>query len=164
MYAFTDNNQVTLRGRGAAAVGGGGAVGAYLSAGLPDLPAGAVIVLVAAALFLFSMLLGRARGVMRPDLDPESAAFLIHETIDAAANQIGDKEMARTLLGGESRIEVLAELEPDPESYTKYKWTSGLGPQGIEISPGTTAQVRVTIEELAPITLILPFLKSASGL
>jgi manganese/zinc/iron transport system permease protein len=40
-----------------------GAYGAYLSAGLPDLPAGAVIVLVAAGLFLFSMLFGSARGV-----------------------------------------------------------------------------------------------------
>ncbi|MHC4995483.1 MAG: metal ABC transporter permease, partial [Planctomycetota bacterium] len=40
-----------------------GAYGAYLSADLPDLPAGAVIVLVASALFLLSMLFGRARGV-----------------------------------------------------------------------------------------------------
>lgn len=49
----------------AAAIGGGcGVVGAGLSALLPRLPAGAVIVLVAAAVFLFSMLFGTARGVL----------------------------------------------------------------------------------------------------
>lgn len=50
----------------AAAVGAvSGAVGAYLSAQQPDLPAGAVIVLVATSLFLVSMLFGTARGVGR---------------------------------------------------------------------------------------------------
>lgn len=31
---------------------------------------------------------GQARGVMRAELEPESAAFLIHETIDAAATRL----------------------------------------------------------------------------
>jgi manganese/zinc/iron transport system permease protein len=39
-------------------------VGAALSAAQPDLPAGAVIVLVASTLFLFSLLAGSARGVL----------------------------------------------------------------------------------------------------
>jgi manganese/zinc/iron transport system permease protein len=42
-----------------------GWVGAALSALLPRLPAGAVIVLVAAVIFLFSMIFGRSRGVLR---------------------------------------------------------------------------------------------------
>lgn len=41
-----------------------GWMGATISALLPRLPAGAVIVLVAATIFLLSMVLGRARGVM----------------------------------------------------------------------------------------------------
>ena len=50
----------------AAAIGGvSGWLGASTSALLPGLPAGAIIVLVAAAIFLFSLLFGRARGVVR---------------------------------------------------------------------------------------------------
>lgn len=83
-------------------------------------------------------------------------------TTEAAANQIGDLEVARSLLGGESRIEVLADLDTDALSPTGFAWTSGHGPEKVQITPGTTASVRVTIEERAPITLLLPFLKSLS--
>jgi HlyD family secretion protein len=83
-------------------------------------------------------------------------------TIDAATNQIGDRYVARTLLGDESRIEVLAHLDVD-DTFTKYKWTSGTGPESTPITAGTTAHVRVTIEEIAPYELILPFLRSVSG-
>ena len=85
-------------------------------------------------------------------------------TIAAAANQIGDREQAHTLLGGHSRIEVMVSLDEDEASHTGFAWTSGLGPKDVKISPGTTANVRVTIEEPAPITLILPFLRSTSGI
>lgn len=83
-------------------------------------------------------------------------------TIDAATNQIGDRYMARTLLGDENRIEVLADLDAD-DTFTKYKWTSGRGPERTPITAGTTAQVRVTLEEIAPYELIFPFLRSFSG-
>lgn len=85
-------------------------------------------------------------------------------TTAAATHQIGDFETARGLLGGESRIEVLAELEIDMDTATRYKWTSGRGPEKARITAGTTAEVRVTIEELAPIELILPFLRSNTGI
>ncbi len=45
------------------------------------------------------------------------------------------------------------------DEYTGYDWTSGKGPKKTPISAGTTASVRVTIEERAPITLVLPFLR-----
>jgi len=52
-----------------AVIGGtSGWLGASISALLPNLPAGAVIVLVAALIFLFSMVLGTARGVLRRSL------------------------------------------------------------------------------------------------
>jgi HlyD family secretion protein len=85
-------------------------------------------------------------------------------TTEAAATQIGDLDTARYLIGGESRVEVQARLEPDPHSPSGFAWTSGKGPADVAITPGTTAEVRVTIEERAPITLLLPFLRSlASG-
>jgi HlyD family secretion protein len=85
-------------------------------------------------------------------------------TVEAAANQIGDLEIARSLLGGEARIQVLARLDLDPDSFTGFQWTSGSGPEDVRVTAGTTAAVRVTIEQRAPITLILPFLKNVSGL
>ena len=82
-------------------------------------------------------------------------------TIQAAAHQIGDLETARTLLGGETRIEVLANLERD--EARSLVWTSGKGPGDFPVTAGTTAEVRVTVEEIAPIELVLPFLKSLVG-
>ncbi|MCH8475243.1 MAG: metal ABC transporter permease [Opitutales bacterium] len=49
--------------------GASGWVGASLSALLPRLPAGAIVVLVASSIFLFSLLFGTARGVLRRSLD-----------------------------------------------------------------------------------------------
>jgi len=85
-------------------------------------------------------------------------------TIDAAANEIGDLEVARSLLGGETRIEVMARLETDATSPTGFAWTSGKGPKDLPVTAGTTAEARVTTEELAPITLVLPFLESSFGM
>lgn len=82
-------------------------------------------------------------------------------TTAAAANQIGDPEIARTLLGGQSRIGVLASLEAD-DTFTGFKWTSGEGPDDFLITAGTTAEVRVTVRERRPITLVFPFLERLS--
>jgi HlyD family secretion protein len=82
-------------------------------------------------------------------------------TTAAAANQIGDPEIARTLLGGQSRIGVLASLEAD-DTFTGFKWTSGEGPDDFLITAGTTAEVCVTVRERRPITLVFPFLERLS--
>ena len=81
-------------------------------------------------------------------------------TADAAGAQIGDLATAQRLLGGENRIELLCRLERDPDSPTGFAWTSGRGPKDVRVTAGTTARVRVTIEEQAPIDLVLPFLES----
>ena len=46
-------------------------------------------------------------------------------------------------------------------SFSGFKWTSG-GPN-LKFSAGTTAAVRVTVDERAPITYLFPFLKSIMG-
>ncbi len=82
----------------------------------------------------------------------------------AAASQIGDIEIARTLLGGENRIEVTARLLPDPQSPSGYAWTSRPGPERVLVTAGTTARVRVTVDERAPITFVIPYLRSLTGM
>ncbi|MEM7203170.1 MAG: NHLP bacteriocin system secretion protein [Planctomycetota bacterium] len=84
-------------------------------------------------------------------------------TTAAAAHQIGGIEAARALLGGEPRIQVEVALERDPRTPTSFEWTSGRGPDGLEITSGTTADAWVTLEERAPIALVLPFLRSVVG-
>ena len=84
-------------------------------------------------------------------------------TTASVANQIGDPEIARTLLGGQSRIGVEAALAPG-DTYTGFEWTSGGGPEGFKITAGTTAEVRVTIRERRPITVLLPFLENLDEL
>lgn len=85
-------------------------------------------------------------------------------TTGAAASQIGDLELARSLLQGRNMIEVLVELHEDSTSPTGFSWTSGTGPTGIPITAGTTGLARVTVEERKPISIVLPFLRSATGL
>lgn len=84
-------------------------------------------------------------------------------TFEAVANQIGDLDLARALVAGPSRIEVLAELLPDASTPSGFAWTTGGGPGELRVTPGTTAHVRVTIDERAPITFVLPFLRALRG-
>jgi len=84
-------------------------------------------------------------------------------TTAAAAHQLGEVEIARALLGSETRIEVLIELLRDGASG-ELVWSSGRGPEDLRITPGTTAQVRVNVGQRAPITFVLPFLKELFGL
>ena len=59
-------------------------------------------------------------------------------TTDAITNVVGSREIARELARDGSRIQVIAELDPDPQAPSGYRWTSGRGPE-VEVSAGTTA-------------------------
>jgi len=83
-------------------------------------------------------------------------------TTDAAANQVGNREMAQVLTGGGNRIEVFAAPGLDAATASGFRWTSGEGPD-LAITAGTTAEISVTIEERAPITFVLPILRSWFG-
>ena len=72
---------------------------------------------------------------------------------------IGNTEVTEGLIIPGGQMEVLAELSRDPTTITGYRWSSSQGPS-IEISSGTTATVRVMMEEQAPITFVLPILRS----
>jgi HlyD family secretion protein len=84
---------------------------------------------------------------------------------DAAANLVGNAEVVSALVGSnqEGLIQVFSKLERDPSTYSEYRWSSSKGPQ-LKISTGTTTLVRVTVEERAPITYVLPILREYSGI
>jgi HlyD family secretion protein len=83
-------------------------------------------------------------------------------TEEAAATRVGNTELVRALMQPGGMIEVEIELQRDPSTTSGFRWTSA-GPP-LRFSPGTTAGVRVTVEERRPVTYLLPILRStASG-
>lgn len=83
-------------------------------------------------------------------------------TKKGAISEIGNAEVVQSLIAKEPQIQVWAELQPDISTFSTYKWSSSKGPQ-MKVSSGTTASVRVTTEERAPIDFVFPFLKSLTG-
>lgn len=84
-------------------------------------------------------------------------------TRKAAAIEIGNAEVVEGLTADKSSlIKVSSKLTPDPNTFSSYKWSSSKGPE-TQITSGTTTIVRIKVEERAPITFILPILRSSSG-
>lgn len=79
-----------------------------------------------------------------------------------ATSLIANSELAESFLSEGPRIEVVVDLERDPSTFSGYRWSSSTGPP-MRISSGLTAIARVTVEDRAPITYILPHLRSTVG-
>ncbi|MBM3275200.1 MAG: hypothetical protein FJZ00_08595 [Candidatus Sericytochromatia bacterium] len=77
----------------------------------------------------------------------------------AASNLVNNASIAQALTEGGRVIEVFVDLEPDNFAPSGYKWTSSRGPNK-RIVGTTTGAVRVTVEARAPITFVLPFLRT----
>ena len=85
-------------------------------------------------------------------------------TAEGTATLMGNSEVAKNLTGETgAAIQVTVNLETEERNPSGYKWSSSKGPNS-KITPGTTATVRVTIEERAPITFLLPFLRELVGM
>ena len=100
----------------------------------------------------FGGILGRVTSV---------SAFPV--TKEAATIFLGTPEVVSRLVKDEPQIEVVANLRKDASNASGFKWSSSAGPP-ISISAGTTTTARVTVEERAPVSYILPFLRSVSGI
>lgn len=85
-------------------------------------------------------------------------------TKEAAANEVGNSEVLEGLVSQQQGlIQVFSDLDLDTNTPSGYKWSSSTGPH-LKISSGTTTVVRVNVEERAPITFVLPILRSVSGI
>jgi len=81
---------------------------------------------------------------------------------------IGNENIANNLLkslevGGSAPVQIFAELEEDSINPSGYKWSSSKGP-ALKLTSGTTTSVRVKIGEQAPISYVIPILKSLTGI
>ncbi|RCJ24970.1 NHLP bacteriocin system secretion protein [Nostoc sp. ATCC 43529] len=83
-------------------------------------------------------------------------------TKEGALSVVGNSEFVQGLMSQGPQILITARLRPDPSTVSGYKWSSSQGPQ-MKVTSGTTTSVQVTVEERAPITFVLPILRSWSG-
>ena len=60
-------------------------------------------------------------------------------------------------------IEVRTSLRKDPNTYSKYYWGGGPGPE-LKLSPGTPTEIRVLVEGRQPISYLIPLLRDLSGI
>ena len=82
---------------------------------------------------------------------------------EAIANLIGSTAIAASLAQDQPLIQVTVSMQAHEEAVSGYAWTSGTGP-GVTLSPGTTAELRTTIEHRRPITYVIPALRRLSGI
>jgi len=83
-------------------------------------------------------------------------------TKEGVTGTIGNEELVQSLMPSGPFIEVRARLETDPSTASGYKWSSSRGPD-MKVTSGLTHATRVTIEERAPVTYLLPVLREMSG-
>ena len=84
-------------------------------------------------------------------------------TKEGALSVVGSPEVVQGLMSSSAQIQVSAQLQPDANTESGYKWSSSGGPQ-MKVTNGTTTTVRVTVEERAPIAFVLPILRTWSGI
>jgi HlyD family secretion protein len=87
-------------------------------------------------------------------------------TLEDMSAIIGNENIAKNLgesLGGKVPIQVFASLEVDPNTISGFRWSSSDGPP-IQLSSGTTTQVRVKVGEVAPISYVIPLFRSLTGI
>ncbi len=84
-------------------------------------------------------------------------------TQQGAASLVGNPDILPGVMTQGPHLAVFTELQPDSSTFNGYRWSSSQGPQ-LKITPETTTAVRITVEERAPITFVLPILKSWTGL
>lgn len=85
------------------------------------------------------------------------------EAIDTMMAVLHNQELAKQFSSTGSPIAIRVRIEPDPSSYSGYRWTSSKGPP-LKIHSGNLATVRITVREQTPISLLIPTLKKALGL
>ena len=83
-------------------------------------------------------------------------------TKQGAESLIGNREVVESLIPDGGAIAVFTELKRSPSTASGYQWSASGGPQML-LTPGTTTSARVTVEQRAPITFVLPLLRVASG-
>jgi len=82
---------------------------------------------------------------------------------EAIATMLGNDSLAAVAAEGGPQIQIVAELDRDPDAKSGFRWSASRGPE-TEPTVGTTVSGRVVVKSLAPIMLAFEVLRTASGL
>lgn len=72
-------------------------------------------------------------------------------------------KLAAALSGGDAPYELHADLVPDVNTVSKYKWTSSQGPP-LRIQSGTLATANVEVAARRPIDMVIPLIRAYTGI
>ena len=82
---------------------------------------------------------------------------------EGAIAAVGNPDIVDTLMTeGTGHLAVTVELQTDSDTPSGYVWSSSQGPEQ-PLTLGTTLTARVTVEERAPITFLMPLLREWIG-
>lgn len=76
-------------------------------------------------------------------------------TFKGIMRNLHNEEMVKKILAVDSQVEVIIDLVPDKNTFSKYKWSSRNGPP-VKISSGTLCNAKITVVEKKPIELLIP--------
>ncbi len=75
---------------------------------------------------------------------------------------VDNKQLVGQLSQKTAPIQFFVDLVPDASTQSGYRWSSPGGPP-VEITPGTLARVRVTVDKQPPINLVIPKIREFLG-
>ena len=99
----------------------------------------------------FGFLMGKVRWVAEAPSTPEGMAYTLK-----------NKQLVQTLSNNAAPLEVVIELERDPNTPSGYKWSSSRGPN-IKINGGTLTQADIEVRDLPLLSLVIPPLRQLWG-
>jgi len=99
----------------------------------------------------FGFMMGKVRWVAEAPSTPEGMTYTLK-----------NKQLVQTLSNNAAPLEVVVELERDPNTPSGYRWSSSRGPN-IKINGGTLTQADVQVRELPLLSLVIPPLRQLWG-
>lgn len=100
----------------------------------------------------FGGIVGQVRSVSR-----------LPATAQDISRIVGNEEIAKELTSKGAVVQVVATLQPDSSTFSRYRWTFDRGPQ-LQISEGTTATVRVIVEQRTPVSYLVQGIRWLTGI
>lgn len=73
--------------------------------------------------------------------------------------KLGDDTLVQSFLANGPVVEVVCSIEEDPNTVSGYAWSSKKG-RDIYLADGTMLETSIIVEKKAPITMVIPLLKS----
>jgi HlyD family secretion protein len=99
----------------------------------------------------YGFLVGKVKSVGEFPVSPEGLRKILR-----------NDKLAEELTGKSASIEIVASLEPKPDTPSGYRWSSSKGPPS-PVYSGTQSKGSVVVEDKQPISYVLPVIRKSMG-